>query len=76
MRYILYDPNFTKKDPFFRIGNEGVGKKELLLGFIEAEMPENLKVTRFGDLVITDLDTLESTQVLLKGKRLRKLYNC
>lgn len=57
MRYILYDPNFTKKDPFFRIGNEGVGKKELLLGFIDAEMPENLKVTRFGDLVITDLDT-------------------
>ena len=24
---------------------------------IDAEMPENLKVTRFGDLVITDLDT-------------------
>lgn len=57
MRYILYDPDFTKKNPFFRIGNEGVGKKELVMGFIEAEMPEDLTVVRFGNLVVTDLDT-------------------
>lgn len=57
MRYILYDPHFTKNNPFFRIGNEGVSKKELLLGFIDAEMPEDLQVIRFGDLIITDLDT-------------------
>lgn len=71
MRYILYDPYFTQRDPFFRIGNEGVGKKELLLGFIDAEMPEDLLVTRFGNLVITDLDTFFKTATSAQRKEVK-----
>ena len=61
MRNILYRKDFTPKDPFFRIGNEGVGVKELLLGMIDAEFPDDLKSLRFGNYIITDLDTFNKT---------------
>ena len=56
MRYILYDRNFTKNNPFFRIGVEGVSKADLMAGFIEIEL-DDVKAIRFDNLVLTDLDT-------------------
>lgn len=72
MRYILFKPTLPKDKPFFRIGNEGVSKKELLEGFIEAEMPDNLVVTRFGDLYITDLDTFYKIATAKQKKEVEK----
>lgn len=56
MRYILYDRNFTKNNPFFRIGAEGVSKADLVASFIQNEL-DAVKAIRFDNLVLTDLDT-------------------
>ena len=56
MRYILYDRNFTKNNPFFRIGAEGVSRADLMASFIENELAE-VESIRFDNIVLTDLDT-------------------
>lgn len=78
MRYILYNPSFTEKNPFFRIGNEGVGLKELLMGFIEAELPDDLTIFRFNNLYVTDLDTFNKFATAAQRKEVEetlKLFN-
>ena len=71
MRYILYDRNFTKSDPFFRIGAEGVSRADLMASFIENELAE-VESIRFDNIVLTDLDTFFRRATSNQGKEVKQ----
>ncbi len=71
MRYILYDRNFTKNNPFFRIGAEGVSKADLVASFIQNEL-DAVKAIRFNNLVLTDLDTFYRTATSSQRKEVKE----